>query len=65
MGNKLAYRDEVEWLVRWCKDNKLVLNTTKTNNNNVCNNPFYINRNCVERVLTFQFWGFQIEDYLI
>lgn len=33
VGDELAYRDDVEWLVRWCKDNnKLVLNTTKTNN---------------------------------
>ncbi|KAK3556718.1 hypothetical protein QTP70_015089, partial [Hemibagrus guttatus] len=70
-GDESAYRDEVEWLSGWCRENNLLLNTTKTKEliidyrrKETDITPLYISGDCVERVADFRFLGVQIEDCL-
>ncbi|KAK3569005.1 hypothetical protein QTP86_021585, partial [Hemibagrus guttatus] len=63
--------DEVERLSGWCKENNLLLNTTKTKKliidyrrKETDITPLYISGDCVERVADFQFLGVQIEEGL-
>ena len=68
-GDESAYRNEVEQLTGWCRENNLVLNTTKTNELIVdflrkkmeSIQPLYISGDYVEKVSDFRFLGFQIE----
>ncbi|KAK3550416.1 hypothetical protein QTP86_025165, partial [Hemibagrus guttatus] len=60
--DELAYRDEVEWLSGWCRENNLLLNTTKTKEliidyrrKETHITPLYISGDCVERVADFRF----------
>ena len=67
-----AYRAEVEQLTGWCRDNNLVLNTTKTKDQTADFqrkktegiHPLYISGEYVERVSDFRFLGIQIEEDL-
>ncbi|KAK3550067.1 hypothetical protein QTP86_019168, partial [Hemibagrus guttatus] len=70
-GDELAYRDEVERLSGWCKENNLLLNTTKTKeliidyrSKETDITLLYISGDSVERVADFQFLGVQIEEGL-
>ncbi|KAK3525906.1 hypothetical protein QTP70_010960 [Hemibagrus guttatus] len=68
---ELAYRDEVEWLLGWCKENNLLLNTTKTKElitdyrrKGMDITPLYLSGDCVETVGDSWFLGVQIEEGL-
>lgn len=70
-GDESAYRDEVERLSSWCKDNNLLLNTKKTKEliidyrrHKTEIQPLIINDDCVERVTDFRFLGVSIEGNL-
>ncbi|KAK3534759.1 hypothetical protein QTP86_024092 [Hemibagrus guttatus] len=70
-GDESAYRDEVERLSGWCRENNLLLNTTKTKEliidyrrKETDITPLYISGDCVERVADFRFLGVQIEEGL-
>jgi len=63
-GDESAYWEEVQRLVEWCKDNNLILNTSKTKEliidfcrKRVDMEPLHINGECVERVPVFKFLG--------
>jgi len=58
-----AYRDEVEQVTEWCRDN-LLLNTSNTlkKANNI--QPLIINVDCVERVSDFCLLGVNIREDL-
>lgn len=64
-----AYRDKVEQLTALCRDNSLLLNTTKTKEivvdfrkKKMDIKPLYINGDGVEMVLDFRFLGVHITD---
>uniref|UniRef100_A0A3P9AUA1 Reverse transcriptase domain-containing protein n=1 Tax=Maylandia zebra TaxID=106582 RepID=A0A3P9AUA1_9CICH len=70
-GDESAYRDEVERLSSWCKDNNLLLNTKKTKEliidyrrHKTEIQPLIISDDCVERVADFRFLGVSIEGNL-
>ncbi|KAK3543919.1 hypothetical protein QTP70_031829, partial [Hemibagrus guttatus] len=71
--DETAYRNEVERLLGWCKENNLLLNTTSSKTNELIIDyrrketditPLYISGDCVERVADFWFLGVQIEEGL-
>ncbi|KAI3353613.1 hypothetical protein L3Q82_004815 [Scortum barcoo] len=69
--NDLAYREEVEQLVRWCEGNNLILNVDKTKEIIVdfrkiqpSHAPLLINNSAVEVVSSSRFFGEQIADDL-
>uniref|UniRef100_A0A4W6DNS9 Reverse transcriptase domain-containing protein n=1 Tax=Lates calcarifer TaxID=8187 RepID=A0A4W6DNS9_LATCA len=69
--NDLAYREEVEQLVDWCKDNSLILNVDKTKElivdfreNQPSHAPLLINNKTVEVVSSTKFLGVHITDDL-
>ncbi|KAK3533764.1 hypothetical protein QTP70_025824 [Hemibagrus guttatus] len=70
-GDESAYRGEVEQLLGLCKENNLLLNTTKTKEliidyrrKKTDITPLSISGDCVERVADFQFLGVRIEEGL-
>ncbi|KAK3538268.1 hypothetical protein QTP70_033525 [Hemibagrus guttatus] len=70
-GDESAYRDEVEQLTVWCRENNLLLNTSKTKElvidyrrKNTDILPLIISRDWVERVADFRFLGVYIEEDL-
>ncbi|KAI3363941.1 hypothetical protein L3Q82_001546 [Scortum barcoo] len=69
--NDLAYREEVEQLVRWCEGNNLILNVDKTKEIIVdfrkiqpSHAPLLINNSAVEVVSSTKFLGVHITDDL-
>ncbi|KAI3366460.1 hypothetical protein L3Q82_000594 [Scortum barcoo] len=69
--NDLAYREEVEQLVRWCEGNNLILNADKTKEIIVdfrkiqpSHAPLLINNSAVEVVSSTKFLGVHITDDL-
>ncbi|XP_033182413.1 high affinity immunoglobulin gamma Fc receptor I-like [Anabas testudineus] len=63
-GDETKYRDEIQWLVGWCADNNLVLNTTKTKEvimdfrrKKSDLQSILINGDCVKRVPSFKYLG--------
>ena len=69
--NESAYRDEVDRLTRWCKENNLTLNVKKTKEIIVdfrCQKanpqPFIINGEEVERTSCFKFLGVMLSEDL-
>lgn len=70
-NNKLAYREEVEHLVDWCKVNNLALNVDKTKEiivdfrrSRPSHTPLRINDTAVEVVSTTKYLGVHITDKL-
>ena len=70
-GDESAYRDEVERLVGWCRENNLLLNTAKTKElvvdfrrKRTAIQPLMIEGVCVERVSDFRFLGVHISEDL-
>lgn len=69
-GDESAYRDKVQRLSGWCKENNLLLNTTKTKELIIDNrkktdiSPLSISGEWVERVTDFRFLGVQLEEGL-
>lgn len=70
-GDESAYRHEVEQLRVWCRENNLLLNTSKTKElvidfrkKKTDIPPLLISRDCVERVADFHFLGVHIEHDL-
>uniref|UniRef100_A0A3P9MZN2 Reverse transcriptase domain-containing protein n=1 Tax=Poecilia reticulata TaxID=8081 RepID=A0A3P9MZN2_POERE len=70
-GDESAYRDEVERLSVWCRENNLLLNSTKTKEliidyrrKRTDIKPLHIGGKCVERVADFRFLGVHIEQGL-
>uniref|UniRef100_A0A3Q3JQD9 Reverse transcriptase domain-containing protein n=1 Tax=Monopterus albus TaxID=43700 RepID=A0A3Q3JQD9_MONAL len=68
-GDESAYQDEVQQLFKWCKDNNLALNTTKTKEliidfrkNKTAIQPLLINGDYVERVTVFRCLGVYIKE---
>lgn len=68
-GDESAYQDEVQQLFKWCKDNNLALNTTKTKEliidfrkNKTAVQPLLINGDYVERVTVFRCLGVYIKE---
>ncbi|KAK3544698.1 hypothetical protein QTP86_026097, partial [Hemibagrus guttatus] len=66
-----AYRDKVEQLTGWCRENNLLLNTSKTKElvidyrkKKTYITPLIISGDCVERVGDFRFLGVYIEKDL-
>ncbi|KAI3360698.1 hypothetical protein L3Q82_012843 [Scortum barcoo] len=69
--NDLAYREEVEQLVRWCEGNNVILNVDKTKEITVdfrkiqpSHAPLLINNSAVEVVSSTKFLGVHITDDL-
>ena len=70
-GDESAYRQEVDCLVSWCRDNSLELNTSKTKEmivdfrrNPAPIDPLFIDGQAIERVDTFKFLGSHISSDL-
>ncbi|KAF7654175.1 hypothetical protein LDENG_00072940, partial [Lucifuga dentata] len=71
-NNETAYREEVQTLTIWCKDNNLILNTKKTKeiiidfrkNKKTHHDGLCINGEKVERVSSFKFLGMYIAEDL-
>uniref|UniRef100_A0A3P9IGT3 Reverse transcriptase domain-containing protein n=1 Tax=Oryzias latipes TaxID=8090 RepID=A0A3P9IGT3_ORYLA len=70
-GDESAYRDEVDQLTMWSRENNLLLNTTKTKEviidfrrKKTAVSPLFISGVCVERVPDFRFLGVHIEEDL-
>ncbi|KAK3534494.1 hypothetical protein QTP86_016310, partial [Hemibagrus guttatus] len=70
-GDKSAYRDEVERLTVWCRENNLLLNTSKTKELVIDYRrkktdilPLIISGDCVERAADFRLLGVYIEEDL-
>ncbi|KAK3561725.1 hypothetical protein QTP86_012698 [Hemibagrus guttatus] len=70
-GDESAYRDEVERLTVWCRENNLLLNTSKTKELVIDYRrkktdilPLIISGDCVERVADFCLLGIYIEEDL-
>ena len=70
-GDETAYRQEVDCLVSWCKENSLELNTSKTNEmivdfrrNSTPIDPLVINGQVIKTVDSFKFLGSLISSDL-
>ncbi|KAI3376743.1 hypothetical protein L3Q82_000086 [Scortum barcoo] len=70
-GDETHYRKEVQLLTRWCKDNNLLLNVSKTKEivvsfqrGHTQHHPLTIDSAAVERVSSTKFLGVHISDDL-
>uniref|UniRef100_UPI0037E88240 NLR family CARD domain-containing protein 3-like n=1 Tax=Semicossyphus pulcher TaxID=241346 RepID=UPI0037E88240 len=70
-GDESVYRDQVERLTAWGRDNNLLLNTSKTKElivdftkKKTDIQPLHISGECVERVSDFRFLGVHISEDL-
>lgn len=70
-GNELAYREEVDRLELWCKENNLILNTNKTKEmivdfrkKGTAPPPLLIDCAAVERVSSIRYLGVHISNTL-
>ena len=70
-GDETHYREEVELLTRWCKDNNLLLNVSKTKEivvnfqrGHTQHHPLTIDGAAVERVSSTKFLGVHISEDL-
>lgn len=71
-NDETNYREEIHHLMRWCTDNNLVLNTSKTmevtvdyrRTRKTAHAPFFIHREEVERVDNVKFLGIHITSDL-
>ncbi|XP_078019488.1 uncharacterized protein LOC117251154 [Epinephelus lanceolatus] len=70
-GDESAHRAQVEHLTAWCRDNNLLLNTSKTKElivdfrrKKMDIQPLHIRGECVKRVSVFRFLGVHITDNL-
>ncbi|KAG7494233.1 hypothetical protein JOB18_026590 [Solea senegalensis] len=70
-GNEDEYRELIQDFVKWCDNNHLLLNTTKTREmvvdfrrSRVHPEPVLIKGDCVEVVHTYKYLGVQLDDRL-